>query len=91
MTHIAAAPLDARGRLRQRCGWCGALLVEYPVTGITDRSRLETFPIAGWVRILETAGQRYATVLPTEQHPDFPSRVDIPVDACLQIDPDVTA
>lgn len=91
MTHLAAPALDACGRLRQRCGWCGALLLEYPVSGIVDRSRLETFPAGAWVRLLTTAGQRYASVLPNEEHPDFPERVDIPVDACLQIDPDVTA
>jgi hypothetical protein len=31
LIHIAAQPIQVGAQLRQRCGWCGAVLLDYPL------------------------------------------------------------
>ena len=38
ITHIAGIAIHIEGKFRQRCGWCGAILVEEYSTDVQPRS-----------------------------------------------------
>lgn len=82
--HIAGVPVDVGCLGRQRCGWCGALLLDY------DRHRIAvpegqdptpaTWPVGVLVAVMDGASW-------TVEHIDGD---DLPEGACGNIDPEVT-
>lgn len=81
VTHVAGIPLVVRDHVRQRCGWCGALIADYEL----DTPGAFFFNAHTLVRI--DAGSVVAVT--ANYHPD--GSVVLPVDACANVDVAVTA
>jgi hypothetical protein len=82
--HIAGNDVQVNAQLRQRCAWCGALLIDYNLERVsvpegTD-PRPATWPIGGLVAV--DGGLSYVV-----EHEDGP----LPDGACGTLDPEVTA
>lgn len=76
-THLAGVDVEVEGRyLRQRCSWCGVVLVDYDYTLTAtpgEWTKPATFPIGKLVRV-EGENPRVYAVLDLERLPD---------DACM--------
>jgi hypothetical protein len=88
-THIAANDITIGGqRLRQRCAWCGAILIDYDLTRVAvktepgeDPKPPATFPPGRLVRV-DGSNPKVSLVLDeTDTLPD---------DACGHVDDEVT-
>lgn len=88
-THVAGVPLavpDGPGaRLRQRCAWCGALLVEVTRQLVMDTADLEGLRF--WA--VHTVVQVGADGTPHGAGELF-DPVRVPADSCVALDPAVT-
>lgn len=87
VTHIAGPDIAVEGRyLRQRCAWCGAVLLDHDLAGIAVPEGMDprpsTWQVGGLVRV-EGDSPRYSALL---GGPDTP----LPDDACAFLDPEVT-
>lgn len=87
ITHIAAEAITFSGTgsariMRQRCSWCGALLLEVNVNPVVVCQVYE-------VHALVRADGSFLTSLDVELLPS--GDIDIPQDSCMWIDPFVTA
>lgn len=107
VVHVAAQTVEAEGVMRQRCAWCGALLIEYELANMArpldpgeDPENPEPWTPGSWppgalVRVddhREARGVTYGSIVEQEPHPSEPeTRVVIPDDACLALDRAVTA
>lgn len=90
--HIAGLDIEVSPYLRQRCGWCGAVLVDYDLTRVARPLepgedpddpkpwRPATWPVGS---LIEVDGPCSALV----PHVDGDK---LPANACAQIDPAVT-
>lgn len=86
VTHIAGTDILIGGRrLRQRCSWCGAVLLDYDLANVAvqvepgEEPQLPaTWPIGRLVRVLGGA----STVLAETE--------ELPADACGKVDDEVT-
>jgi hypothetical protein len=83
VTHIAGADiLIGDRRLRQRCSWCGAVLLDYDLATVAvagdDPSPPATWPVGRLVRV---DGAMSTVLEETEELPD---------DACGRLDDEVT-
>lgn len=78
MVHIAAQDCTIDGRYaRQRCGWCGAILIDEDLakmmTVVTDDDQDRRFPFfktGALVRIDEGDGVTHRSVITDERLPD---------------------
>lgn len=85
MTHLAGSDITIDGRyLRQRCAWCGAVLLDYDLDRVgytadtpVEERRPGTWPVGSLVRI-----DGAMSVAVDEEK--------LPLDSCAQIDPAVT-
>jgi hypothetical protein len=85
ITHIAANDITIGGqRLRQRCAWCGAILIDYDLTRVAVAvvEGEATWPVGGLVRVTGTF-PKVSSLLPNTD--------ELPDDACGRIDDEVTA
>lgn len=91
ITHIAGADVSIGGRrVRQRCSWCGAILLDYDLASMAvampdtgeDPESPGTWPIGRLVRVTGT-NPRVTTVLDESD--------TLPDDACGRIDDAVTS
>jgi hypothetical protein len=90
ITHIAANDITIGGqRLRQRCAWCGAILIDYDLTRVAvavvegeEPKPPATWPVGGLVRVTGTFPKVSSSLPNTDELPD---------DACGRIDDEVTA
>lgn len=85
ITHIAGLDISVGCQLRQRCGWCGAVLIDQDLHNVAvlaeDADKpFPTWPIGALVR---TDG----CVTSVVEHEDG---ADLPDDACGSLDHDVT-
>jgi hypothetical protein len=84
MIHIAGPDIQIDTHLRQRCAWCGAILIDYDLAAIAvpegQDPRPATWPVGG---LVEVDGPAQWRVL----QGDGP----LPEGACGRIDPAVTA
>lgn len=93
VTHLAGLRVEANGLLRQRCAWCGAVLFDYDLANIATPEPVEpgwlpgTAEVNGWWRVDGNMGME----VKPEPQPGSPDRFKIPEDACINIDPEVTA
>jgi hypothetical protein len=86
VTHIAANDITIGGqRLRQRCAWCGAVLIDYDLTRVAvqvepgeEPQPPGTWPVGALVRV---HGGMSVVLDDTEE---------LPGDACGRIDDEVT-
>jgi len=95
VVHIATPPIQVGPLLRQRCGWCGALLLDYDLAGLAspcdERCQAggcapENHYPATWAGgdLVEVDGA-CSSVVP---HIDGD---ELPAHACAQLDAEVTA
>lgn len=84
IVHIAGSDIQVNDRLRQRCGWCGTILLDYDLTRIAvpegQDPRPGTFPPGELVEV--DGGAYWVRPQPREQ--------PLPKNACALIDPDIT-
>lgn len=73
LVHVAGLDVEMMGRyLRQRCSWCGALLIDEDYTRLAmpgEWRKPGTFPVGRLVRVTE-GNPRAMTVLDDERLPD---------------------
>lgn len=95
-SHVAGLAITWDGRfVRQRCAWCGAVLVDHDLGYVmvetpSDGSTPEpppTWPVDALVRI---DGHMRYTVNTEEQLGEGQGEV-VPDDCCMRLDPEVTA
>lgn len=82
--HIAGPDITVGPLLRQRCAWCGAVLVDYDLTRIAVPIGQDPRPATWSVGALVEVDGSASWVVP---HVDGEQ---LPADACAQLDPEVT-
>jgi hypothetical protein len=84
MIHVAAQPVRIGQYLRQRCAWCGAVLLDYDLAGIAVPEGQDPMP-GTWQcgGLIQVDGQ-YSSVV---EHEDG---APVPADCCAALDPAVT-
>lgn len=99
VTHIAAQDIVVEGRyLRQRCAWCGAVLLDYDLARVAVPIGQEG-PPATWEagRLVRVDGAFPEVYSLLDMDIDTGPVVDgggdrmLPDDACALLDPEVTA
>lgn len=87
VVHIASPAIVIDGRVRQRCGWCGAVIDDTVVANtavfgpVSDRdSRYPTWPAGAYVAISEGMGEWTVT----------PPQLGLPPGCCAALDPAIT-
>lgn len=84
VTHIAGATVQVGAQVRQRCSWCGAVLVDVNLerTAVPEGQDLRP---ATWLAggLVAVDGNAPYVVSHTEGE-------QLPADACAQLDPEVT-
>lgn len=94
ISHISAQPLYWDGRyVRQRCAWCGAILIDMDLATIavpipedgSDPEPPGTWPVNATIRV----DGMVTYVVPDETSEDGKG-IRPPDDACLRLDPTVT-
>lgn len=90
--HIAGVDVQVGSRLRQRCSWCGATLVDYDLTRLSrplepgeDADNPEPWKPATWpVGELVLVHGHYSHTVPHEDG------AQLPENACASMDHEVT-
>lgn len=85
VTHIAGLDIRVGCQIRQRCGWCGAVLIDEDLHNVMvpaeDADKpFPTWPVGALIR-------RDGCVTSIVEHEDG---ADLPADACGQLDHAVT-
>lgn len=84
VVHIAGPDITVNNQLRQRCGWCGATLVDYALDRIAvpigQDWRPPTWPVGGLVAV-------YGPASWVVEHADGDK---LPPACCAVLDPEVT-
>lgn len=94
VTHIAGPDITIEGRyLRQRCAWCGAVLLDYDLTLVAvpadQPGPLATWPLGAFVRVhagVKEVLERSDPATPLDRH----LGPRLPAGACALMDPAVT-
>ncbi|WP_166345038.1 hypothetical protein [Phytoactinopolyspora limicola] len=90
VVHIAGPETQVGPRLRQRCAWCGALLLDYDLAHIAvpdgQDPRPSTWPVGAMVSVRDVCdGVRESWQVTAD-----PGCGRLPDNACGAIDPEVT-
>jgi hypothetical protein len=87
MIHVAGAEIQYENLVRQRCLWCGALLVQYDVTRYAS---MDGKPPTVWAyrALVAVDGEASWEVAP--QKPNRGEARHAPAESCFMIDPAVT-
>lgn len=87
ITHVAANEVLIGGRrLRQRCAWCGAVLLDYDLTMIAVPDGVDPTPSTWVAGSLVRVSGTFPKVSASLGTPD-----ELPADACGRIDDEVTS
>jgi hypothetical protein len=83
--HIAGVHVQINGQLRQRCAWCGAVLIDYDLANVAvpvgqEDSSPGTWPVGELVLI---DGNMSAIVA-------YDHNTPLPDGACGKLDPEIT-
>lgn len=84
VTHITGMYVRIENRLRQRCAWCGAVLIDYDLVNLAVPEGQEGQPGAWPVGELVAVDGAASYVV---KHVDGDP---LPEDACGRLDPEVT-
>lgn len=84
MVHIAGVHVQVGSQLRQRCGWCGATLIDYDLERLAVPEGQDAGP-ATW-----PAGELVRVDGPLSILMEHVDGTDLPVDACARLDHAVT-
>ena len=85
LTHIAGLQVQVGHRLRQRCGWCGAVLADYDLENTLVPVGQEGPPAMFPPSLLVRVDGGLSVTLDIGEDPDLPE------DACARLDDAVTA
>ncbi len=86
VVHIAGHVVEIDARLRQRCAWCGALLVDHDRSAVVSLSGEQTVQAEAWAPgSLVEKGMGWTASIPLK------AGDKLPANACFQLDPAVTA
>jgi hypothetical protein len=84
MTHVAGLQAQIGTRVRQRCAWCGVLLIDHDLQRIAaaggQAERPPMWEVGGLVR---ADGNLYVAL-------DHEEGSDVPADSCARLDDAVT-
>ncbi len=81
-THVAGLDITVNDRyLRQRCAWCGAIIIDIDLTRIGVPEGQDPRPATWQIGALIRKDGPYRYIVEDEKYPD---------DACLALDPEVT-
>ena len=87
MTHVAGLVVNIGPHMRQRCAWCGAVMIDYDLTRIavvvTDGEKPSGPPTWEVGALIVVAGN--ASWVAEDQGDD-----QLPADACARLDPEIT-
>jgi len=86
--HFAGIDIRVNDQLRQRCGWCGAVLLDYDLTRVMvpaggDRSAPATWPVGALVAV--DGGMSHVI-----SDADAARMTELPPESCARIDHAVT-
>lgn len=84
VVHIAGPDIQVGAQLRQRCAWCGAMLLDYALDRIAVPEGQNPRPATWQVGELIEVDGPASWVLPHEDGQP------LPVNACAQLDAEVT-
>jgi hypothetical protein len=85
IVHIVGPDVTVNARLRQRCAWCGAVLVDYALERVMVPEGQDPRPRMWAVgALVEVDGGTSWVVVHAPGDP-------LPAGACAQLDPEVTA
>jgi hypothetical protein len=84
ITHIAGIDVTIGPRLRQRCAWCGATLIDYDLERVAVPVGQEGPPGTWEIGALVQVDGNMTIVL------DHDDQHHLPDDACGKLDPEVT-
>lgn len=84
IVHIAGLAATVDARMRQRCAWCGAVLIDYALDRIAVPVGTDPTP-ATW-----PAGELVAVDGHASWIVNHKDGQPLPEDACAKLDPDVT-
>ena len=84
ITRIAGADITIGPLLRQRCGWCGAVLLDYNLDRVAVPAGQDPRPGTWNLGDLVRVDGNLSTVVP---HDDGDV---LPADACARLDPAIT-
>lgn len=92
--HIAGLQIEVGTRLRQRCGWCGAVLIDQDLARVMveikpdDTERAPAYPVWEVGSLVGVIGNRDSfRYMRTVEHKDGDR---LPPECCAQLDDDVT-
>jgi hypothetical protein len=80
MTHVAGLPVTVGQEMRQRCAWCGAVIVDYDLTRLAVPVGQDPTPATwelGALVVVDGGMQRVA---------DDQADDKLPADACARLD-----
>lgn len=85
ITHIAGLDVQVGRYLRQRCAWCGAVLSDYDLANVAVLEGHNPRPAMWGVGELVALDGNASWVV------DHEDGAELPANACVQLDPAVTA
>lgn len=97
--HVAGVAMRVTDHIRQRCSWCGAVLIDVDITTIdrpaADVADLDPDDPFAWYPVWETgrlvahdgAASYLVDDIPSPSNPDIPG---IPPESCMALHPDLT-
>jgi hypothetical protein len=94
VVHFAGQDMEINGVKRQRCLWCGSLLIEWDLARVMVRVPEDGSPPVGpgvfevGANIGQADGMSW--IVPKEEHPEHPGSYVIPDASCALLDPSVT-
>lgn len=105
LIHLVGTEITVEGRyLRQRCSWCGALLLDYDLASVArpleegedpenpNPWKPATWTVGGFVAVDDHSGWRMARAVEATPHPEHEGEFRMPKgNCCLLLDPAVTA
>lgn len=84
LVHVAGVDITINGRMRQRCGWCGAALLDYDLATLEVPVGQEGLPGTWPLGQLVSVDGNLSMLI------DHEDGTPLPMDACGRLDPDVT-
>lgn len=84
LVHIAGEVVEVNARLRQRCAWCGAVLIDYDLTRIAVPEGTDPRP-ATWL-----VGCLVGVDGPMKFSVEYEDGQPLPDEACAVLDAEVT-
>lgn len=94
VAHIAGLQMQFGALVRQRCGWCGTLMVDDDLTKMSVPTGQELgpsfFPAGEWVETHSPDGRGGVWVVLDPPEPEPDGTFKAPENSCMKMHPEVT-